>query len=524
MKIGSDIIKVYKDVHIWTGILSGLMLFIAFYAGAISMFETPLQRWATPPSTLPAAPPLERAKDLLDAVVAAHPQAARDYSVLVRTTPEQPARVIWHMRGTHHGESTDYAASLDAAGRVQVQRLTAAPVAGLVDQLHQSVGLAFAETLARYLMGTVALLYAVALISGLIVLLPTLTRDLFCLRIGPNLKRMWLDVHNALGLVSLPFHLVMALTSVAFAFHDPFYRAQEQLLYAGPLHWGTHTAAPAPAAPALAPQELLRRVQAQLPQLEVERFDFTRRGGTLQATFSARDIRHGSRARDIVRTGVNPYTGQVDPHDLPGHMDGWSEAVNTFFMLHFGSFGGAPMRWIYFLLGMAGAGVFYTGNLLWLESRRRKQRNGAAVTQSRSTRILGALSVGVALGCVAGISATLAATKWLPALTDHLAAWHAGIYYAVFVAAIAWALWRGAACGAHTLLLASATLTALIPLGSVAGLCGIAGTWNHPGSGVAIDLTAAAAVPVLLLLARHTRRRSLTGARDSLWSAAAAQA
>ena len=54
LKIGSDIIKVYKDVHIWIGITCGLMLFIAFYAGAITMFEKPLERWATPPSALPA--------------------------------------------------------------------------------------------------------------------------------------------------------------------------------------------------------------------------------------------------------------------------------------------------------------------------------------------------------------------------------------------------------------------------------------------------------------------------------------
>ena len=58
MKIRSDIIKVYKDVHIWIGIVSGLMLFIAFYAGAITMFEKPLERWATPPSTLSPPPPM----------------------------------------------------------------------------------------------------------------------------------------------------------------------------------------------------------------------------------------------------------------------------------------------------------------------------------------------------------------------------------------------------------------------------------------------------------------------------------
>jgi hypothetical protein len=27
------------------------------------------------------------------------------------------------------------------------------------------------------------------------------------LHIGPNLKRMWLDAHNLIGVASLPFHL-----------------------------------------------------------------------------------------------------------------------------------------------------------------------------------------------------------------------------------------------------------------------------------------------------------------------------
>ena len=51
-------------------------------------------------------------------------------------------------------------------------------------------------------------------------------------------------------------------------------------------------------------------------------------------------------------------------HDLPGRMEGWSEAVNAFFALHFGSFGGNTVRWLYVLMGLAGAALFYTGNLL----------------------------------------------------------------------------------------------------------------------------------------------------------------
>lgn len=153
-------------------------------------------------------------------------------------------------------------------------------------------------------------------------------------------------------------------------------------------------------------------------------------------------------------------------------------------MLHFGSFGGNPVRWMYLLLGLGGAIVFYTGNLLWIEPRRKKQRDANLPEQKRSTRVLGSLTVGVSLGCVIGISATLATTKWLPGLVSNVPAWHEGIYYAAFLLAVAWAFLRGAARSAYELLYVAVVLTALIPVGSLAALAGIPGTWNHSSAGV----------------------------------------
>ena len=44
-------------------------------------------------------------------------------------------------------------------------------------------------------------------------------------------------------------------------------------------------------------------------------------------------------------------------------------------ILHFGEFGNAWVAWLYFLLGLGGAFLFWSGNLLWVESRR-KRRGG----------------------------------------------------------------------------------------------------------------------------------------------------
>ncbi|MEZ5983432.1 MAG: hypothetical protein R3C54_14115 [Parvularculaceae bacterium] len=171
---------------------------------------------------------------------------------------------------------------------------------------------------------------------------------------------------------------------------------------------------------------------------------------------------------------------------------------------------------------VAGAFLFYTGNLLWIETRRKKSRKGAEVTQSRSSHVLGALTVGVSLGCIAGISLTVAAAKMLPGLVENPAAWHSGIYYTAFVAAVGWAFFRGAARGSVELLIFSAVATALIPVVSIASLVIPGFGWNHGGAGSIVDLTAALGAGALLFLAHKTALRIKSAPIDSIWYAAGA--
>src|SRR3546814_17413733 len=103
----TDIVRTYKDIHSWVGIISGLALFIAFYAGAITMFEEPLHRWASAPSELSPPPSLERTTELVAKVLTAYPEARQSYRVHFETGPAQPARVRPEARrGWQEGAST----------------------------------------------------------------------------------------------------------------------------------------------------------------------------------------------------------------------------------------------------------------------------------------------------------------------------------------------------------------------------------------------------------------------------------
>ena len=511
MKIRTDIIKMYKEVHSWVGIIAGLGLFIAFYAGAITMFEEPIQRWASPPTALPAPVSLDRTPELVAKVLAAHPEAAKGYDVNLVVDGNRPARVSWSTGGRGPDRRT-YHAALDADGDLIVGTQAPSGVAQFIDVLHQQIGLPFSHEVAMPIMGAVALLYCIAIVSGTVVLLPSLVNDLFAMRVGKNVKRMWLDAHNLLGLFSLPFHIVMALTAVVFAFHDQFYDAQGLAFGRGPRP--AEHAAPPPAAEPLTPAALAARVREQAPGFVPVTigYHFEPEHG-LEARVGGHDPRYGLRGPTAGFAGVDPYTGAIEDRDyMPGMQDGWSATITSFFALHFGNFGGDTIRWAYFLLGLAGAMLFYTGNLLWIESRRKKERKAGLPEQTRATRILGALTVGVPLGCIAGISVTLAAAKPLAeAATPGL---HSAIYHAVFLAFVGWALLRGPARSGAELALAAAIATALVPLASMLAGAG----WYGGGASILVDLVAVAIAGGLLLAMRSARRRAALGARDSVWA------
>lgn len=519
MKIRSDIIRMYRDIHSWVGIVCGLALFIAFYAGAITMFEAPLNRWASQPAVFSEHTPLEKTQELIEKVLADYPQAAGRYEVTLDAgLQDRPARVMWSTGP--RGRGTTYYAELAEDGSLQVHTQGPSAVGQLVDDLHQQVGILLDHELVMPLVGAISLMYFIALVSGVIVLLPTLVKDLFILRIGKNLKRMWLDLHNALGLFSLPFHIIMALTAVVFAFHDLFYATQWTLLEKNGRP-EAHEVSAGHREP-LAPHQIVARLREQTPNFKPLYMQFhAEEDHGLELRVSGSNPRHGSRAPGYGIAGVDPYTGDLTSTDyMPGEQDAWYATLTSFFSLHFGNFGGNPIRWTYFLLGLAGAVLFYTGNLLWIESHRKKRRKGYEhldVQQTKPSIILGALTVGISLGCIAGISTTIAAAKLLPLWTDALAAWHMGIYYTVFFLSVVWAFYRGAARGAVELLFTSAVATLLIPAVSLLSALFPSVGWNHGGNTYLIDVMAIIGAGCFAFLAGKTVQRIHNAPEYSIW-------
>jgi len=540
VKVPSELIRIYKAVHTWTGILTGMALFIAFYAGAITLFKEQLVAWATPPAASPArGVPLSAAPELINQTIARHSEAARELEIHVARSASAPDLLTWKVHDEGADEHDQLSARLFVAtpasdGTVSAVQAERTKLAELIDVLHRVVGLPVDSDLNRSFMGVVAILYFLALASGLVTLLPSLIKDLFALRVGPNLKRMWLDAHNIVGLGSFPFHLIMALTAAVFAFHDPIYLVQNTLIHDGKLAAAFRPpAAPGGAQPRdpstmVPPEQIVARVKAEAPDFEPTVLRYMRIKGPNPTLFVFGHDRHGALEQRALGgiAMVDPYTGRITSTAyLPGHQSASEIVLASVFALHFGSYGGAPLKWMYFLLALLGAWLVYSGNLLWIESRGRKAKQrvdgGAIPVQRRDTQLMASATIGVCLGAICGISLTICAAKWLHGRVDDLNSWHRILYYLTFFTAIAWSFYRGAARASVDLLRLATCLTLAIPLTSlIAAILPASALWASRDLGaVSVDLTAAALGLTFGVLARRTARRVYGGRRDSVWSA-----
>ena len=478
MKVASYLLKTHLPLHTWCGVVSALFLIVCFLAGALTLFLDDLNRWAAPPppSVMPA-PDARQQAQLLD-YMAAHPEITTTFTLHLRTTADAPAPLSWERDGEQ------FWATRDANGQ---WRRFSAPLPALgevLDDLHRTAGIPGA--VGGYTMGVVAVLYALALISGTVLLLPRLKRQLFALRPEGGRRRAWLDLHNLLGLTALPFHLVIAITTAVFVFYAPLEQAMRALSPAA----DTGVAEAAGQGELLPPATLLARAQAFAPALQAERMVFD----ALDDRAEALVVVLGGTATGGRRlyVALNPYGGALRYRNSGGSF--YHAASDAFAALHFGNYGGYLLRWLYFVLALAGAVLFYTGNLLWLGKRARGER--------RDVQLLAALTVGTSCGAICGMATMLLTARFqplLPLTAETLA--HAS-YYLPFLAANAYALRRGAGATA-VLLCISIVLLCAIP--ATTGLAAAGWLPFAPRLLLPVDATALLLALTLYPFARKAR-------------------
>ncbi len=183
-------------MHTWVGVCAGILLFICFFAGGLSMFQHHISKWATPTQqVLPKVSP-DQYNELIQKVQAAYPAAQKNFTLNLSSNEFHYAPITWseHERGDGFNTAqTTWMASLDKKGQLIVAQENLSKAGWLIEQLHETAGIPGMvghHGLGLYVMGVVSILYFLALLSGVIILLPTLVKDYFVIRSGKNKKTL----------------------------------------------------------------------------------------------------------------------------------------------------------------------------------------------------------------------------------------------------------------------------------------------------------------------------------------------
>lgn len=511
-------LRTFVSVHTWVGLVAGMALFIAFYAGAITVFEHELAQWQRSDRQDAAPQPPERAQALIDAVLAKYPQAAEDFTVVLSGHHGPEPALYWYEKRKEGGKYR-HRFMLSEQGQLR----DGPSRSGFVDfiyDLHFTAGLP--RTFGIYVFGLVCVLYGLALVSGVVIYAPGFFKDLFALRWGRNLKRLWQDAHNVIGMLSLPFHVLFAwsgaILTIGVLLLAPFqflvFENRLMKVLEADFDVLPHVEAANVRQATLPMSDIVTRAQTALPGMSAEVVSY-HDAGDANARITVFGEIHQRRVTHMGAVGLDGQ-GQVLRLMPPEQFTPGVAFLRGLQSLHYGNFGAATVQWLYFVLGLAGAFLFYSGNLLWIEARRKRR----SVAQPRRTRFVAGLTIGVCIGCMAGVSAMLVANKLLPAALAQRELWEVRSYYAVFFLSMAWAFLRAPARAAHELLMLCAVLTAAVPVVNAWAtenplwLTALRGQWAIFG----VDATALALAFVFWRMAAATLRRARSGDPHSLWA------
>jgi uncharacterized iron-regulated membrane protein len=357
--------------HSALGLAFAALIYVVCLSGTLAVFLQELQRWEQPDA--PLVGETVSADAVGAAVRATYAQAKSEnaaHDMFLMGPPVVPQRLYVHYHD--HDSGTEGTWLADDEGRLATRH--SAPWSEFIGELHMQLHLP--RSWGLYIVGLTGVALLSSLISGLLSH-PRIFKDAFALRWGGSRRLQEADLHNRLGVWGLPFHIVVTLTGALLGLSTLIigvlalaaYDGDQEKAFAelfGPRASKNETAAPVPDVAAM-----IRHVQSAHP-------------GT---SFSSVNIEHIGTAGQVVQLGMRSPgriafskayhfdgAGQPVPQDESGAEGVGQWILGAIQPLHFGWFGGIPVKLLYALLGLALTIVTHSGVVIWLARRRDKGR------------------------------------------------------------------------------------------------------------------------------------------------------
>jgi uncharacterized iron-regulated membrane protein len=243
-----------------------------------------------------------------------------------------------------------------------------APAGGVMDfilRLHTDLFLGLPGLL---FMGFMGMLFFVATVSGVVVYRPFMAKlDFGTVRTGRSRRLKWLDYHNLLGIVTLAWVSVVGLTGVINTLSQPIIQIWQATQLA-------EMTAPYKALAPVDPSRLgsinaaVETAKAAAPGMRPQFVAFP--GGYFSSKHHYAVFMQGD--TPLTKTLLTPALVDAESGELTAmrKMPWFAQALLLSQPLHFGDYGGLPLKILWGLLDIITIVVLCSGLYLWLDKRR----------------------------------------------------------------------------------------------------------------------------------------------------------
>ena len=358
-------IRRWSAVHTWTSLICTLFLLMLALTGLPLIFHHELEHLlgeAPELRELPAETPHLSLQQLVEAAERHRPGEVVQYFGFEDDEPNGVVAITAATAGTEPNSSHTF--MLDARSGEAVEMPAAnGGILMVILRLHVDM---FTGLPGKLLLAFMGMLFVVAIISGVVLYAPFMRRLKFAeVRHEKSTRTRWLDLHNLIGIVTLTWALVVGVTGVISACADLLISA-----------WRTESlaamVAPYRDAPPLterAPVNQVLTIAAQATpgmQPDFIAFPGTRfssehhysvfmKGNTHLTAHLWTPVLIDARSLDVTAIGQRPW---------------YMDALSMSQPLHFGDYGGMPMKVLWAVLDVLTIIVLGSGLYLWWVRRR----------------------------------------------------------------------------------------------------------------------------------------------------------
>lgn len=356
-------VRAWTLIHKWTSLICTAFLLMLCVTGLPLVFHDEIDGALNHDPKIVAAPgqSLSTLDEVLDTALKARPG---EVGLFMSFDTDRPVVNVTSGPRPDAPESQMHFASIDqTTGKILAPRGAAGGVMDVILRIHKDMFLGLPGLL---FLGFMGLLFTAAIVSGLVVYPPFMRKlDFGTVRVSRSSRLKWLDYHNLLGVVTAAWVLVVGLTGVINTLSEPIiqvWKANELAAMTAPYKGKpvpTHLSSIGNA---------VATAQAAAPGMRVQFVAFP--GGYFSSNHHYAVFMQGeipATEKLLTPALIDAETGQLT---AMRRMPWYAQALLLSQPLHFGDYGGLPLKILWALLDLVTIVVLITGLYLWLSKRR----------------------------------------------------------------------------------------------------------------------------------------------------------